>query len=426
MAKRLRRAANSARSRTSPSRTEPTNVPRNLAHRPVNELRTVEQACWAYGRLLNELRFCWHAAWITKVPMDRSGAIVAELRLVVREIATMPARRDQNAAAVDQAEQSWEFQFGSSSHDELLFSEDRQLADERDRDATPYEQLITERCRILTGFVDELLSGIQLVVETDLSQNQQEIIRLGMLVDEAIHPQPVYRYMHFEREGGEAAAPLSWEHPNGVERACRRSLPSLPVTVPNDWPDQRWLQEVEQRLLHFGLLPNQLSEIHSRSATDDRLIQVIEQLLIRELAARTGTLSDCDAVAGVNLPIDIFAVSPGAQSVADRLGILLDTRQSRASRNGSEMISFAPRLFALLLHFLERDAEPTTLDWFTHNWRRIVPESESHNRNTVYDAIHRLGSVIDSMGLTIEHRPRGGGYFLQDNRASLMRTDPQS
>ena len=414
MAKRRRRAANSARSRTSPSRTEPTNVPRNLTHRPVNELRTVEQACWAYGRLLNELRFCWHAAWITKVPITRSGSIIAELRLVVREIATMPARRDQNAAAVDQAERSWEFQFGSSSHDELLFSEDRQLADERDRDATPDEQLITERCRFLTGFVDELLSGIQSVVETDLSQNQQEIIRLGMLVDEAIHPQPVYRYMHFDRESGEATTPSSWEHPNGVERACRRGLPMLPVTVPNDWPDQRWLQEVEQRMLQFGLSPIELPDVHSRSttATRSRLIEVIEGLLQGLLANRdethAGSREDRIGQRGVT-----YTLSDAVQIAAERLRLSLDPLQRSITGNGC-VITVAPRNFELLLHFLERGEESTRIVWFQNNWSRFgrVPECRP---GTVHDAVARLQLDLVPIGLFVERVSGGGAYFLRAN-----------
>lgn len=107
--------------------------------------------------------------------------------------------------------------------------------------------------------------------------------------------------------------------------------------------------------------------------------------------------------------------NPKIQLAARKYGIRLNSDYSVERQRSRHRVKLQAREFKLLLHFLDRGDNLTSVEWFRRNWRSFGRDATCAP-NTVYSAISGLNESLSRIELDVKAFPDGQGWVLDDLR----------
>jgi hypothetical protein len=148
-------------------------------------------AVYQLGRVLNRVRFHIVQAWLLWSDQQARQVEVAlnELSLLVRQLGLNCTTEDRLAAALGQLAADWRNGYGSEPHHEMLDGAEQDI---RSRAATEdLTQLRLEHVRRLMHRWCLAVDHWQAMLDEVIDDEAQRLLRLGLHVDQGLHPWPL-------------------------------------------------------------------------------------------------------------------------------------------------------------------------------------------------------------------------------------------
>lgn len=371
--------------------------------------RTQIEAAWLIGRLCNELRFRCQGSWLAFSDREptRTARIWADLSLLASDALPL-GDVDEVAVELQDFRNLWDRSFRCEAHSEEL---DRDLEDFRehfDNGADlPHGMMSVDFISRAAKIPADIVSRLHTRLLHNLSESLRWACRLGCQADQIIHPpcnRRAVRILPIETTEFDHWPLASDPRPDG-DSVWR-------LDVLESWPDDEWEQQIvyEHARLFRSLgierapLTRELRIASSADILDELLTHVHDAELLGETDAQHEALETASA-----------RLTRRGERICRRLALTIDLQRREVTRTGSVSI-LAPRLFRLLLHFLNRPEENTTTQWLAENWNRFSPRSQTCRPESVQAAIGALNTELRELQVRIISR--SNSYILNDLRRS--------
>ena len=384
----------------------------------LTERRSLLQAAWIAGSLVNEIRFNAEVSWFCPSSVPRQyRPRWDELHLLVREIVTDERQRDELADLVSEAALSWNRKFNQLAHAELLHSQNCQLQTDL---TSPHlwvpdvktEDIRRHRLGLITYEVTELIAVLLRGLEDSLDDRTLGIFRLGKQFDQLFRPTPAYESMTFADSNieSEIGAQCSiWDHSSSPAQSEWR-LPLLPLSPPSNGSPLQ-LAEIAQRCRQMTLPEIFATDFLGQAGVEGsshNAIQILGEKVVSYLAndgeeALVAMPPECNKV-----------INRRFQTGLHHFGLRFDEGSGQLSRVGTSEFVFLQRKqpCKLFQFFVEHHEERLTLERLRDNWHVLRIGRESPKDGTIYSAISELGKLILPVRLHLDNKPDFGWVIM--------------
>ncbi len=371
---------------------------------PASNVKPIEGA-WFLGRLCNEQRFRLQTAWIMCRDSEpqQTLQVWADMGGLVARIVDDPEAVSQLREAIDRARTNWEGGFGSEWHSEQLVDANEEIRRYRfGCETLPINFQEVDYLAHISSYVVEIFRTLHHQLIRGFAETSHRAFELGQVADQLIHPPLNNRVFQDWREPPSASG---WQGflVSGTEdldlgAESRRWYVQLPNQLRDPWPNTEWLRGAEHIHAMFCQCTNQqVTRLSARWTAPPPVSQMLDyfQNCIYD--------AEPDGTPESNDEANVSSLTKSGVRAARQLNLALNfkTRHIRTIGNPASS-GLAPRLFRLLVYFLNRHPDPTPTETLRANWSLISPTRESSiSAGSVHAAINQMN---DGLASTVSER----------------------